>query len=87
MSELHEQELKDLEAKLRILKIRLKAEIGVFAALLDTDNIDEITASWDRLVELFKGEWGEGLVELSKRAESIREILEKQKLKEVESVE
>ena len=89
MSELHEQELKDLEAKLRILKIRLKAESGVFDALLDTDNIDEIEDSWNRLVELFKGKWGEGFVELSKRAKSIREILERQKLsgEEVESVE
>ena len=76
---LSEEELKGLEAKLHILKIRLKAEVGVFNALLDTDNIDEIEASWNRLVELYRGKWGESFVELSNRIRAIHEILDEKR--------
>jgi len=82
LSKLYWQALKELEAKLPVLKIRLKAELGVFNALLDTYNVAEIDASWNRLAELYRGKYGEGFVELSNMVKSLREILEKQKPKE-----
>jgi hypothetical protein len=47
--------------------------------LLDTDNIDEIEASWNRLVELYRGKWGESFVELSNRIRAIHEILDEKR--------